>query len=92
LDDPTCTRSAGYDERIYGTSNPYWEMISTSLPTGTYSAHWLYGKDSSGDIGLDSGWIDNIFLTTEDISGLDQEWDFTNIWDINGATNDGYPF
>jgi hypothetical protein len=92
LDNPACTKSSDFTNRIYGTLNPYWELVSTYLPAGTYSIHWLYGKDSSDYGGLDTGWIDNIYLTSTSIAGLDQEWDFNNIWDLDGSTNGGYPF
>ncbi len=67
------------------------------LDAGQHTLKWQYKKDGSGDIGSDSGWIDNLFLpsvsdTDEDGAADALEYEHFNTLDqdLNGdSDNDG---
>jgi hypothetical protein len=48
-------------DQIHGTVN--WTNRSFTLPAGTHTVRWQYGKDGSVDAGADAGWVDRIIWT-----------------------------
>jgi len=62
VDNSSCTRSSGYNQRISGTVN--WTPVTISLTAGTHTIRWGYGKDGSVVSGSDRGWVDAISFTT----------------------------
>ena len=60
IDNPTCTRSSGFDQRWAGvTSGTHTFTMGANVQTLT----WKYAKDGSVNSGSDTAWIDDIVIT-----------------------------
>ena len=60
IDNPTCTRSSGFDQRWAGvTSGTHTFTMGANVQTLT----WKYAKDGSVNSGSDTAWIDDITIT-----------------------------
>ena len=60
VDNDACTSSSGYANQISGTNGSWVEVSYTVATAGTHSFRWKYAKNSSGFVGSDAGWVDNI--------------------------------
>lgn len=60
IDNPTCTRSSGFDSRWAGfTSGTH----TFTIPANAQTLTWKYAKDGSANSGRDTAWIDDIVIT-----------------------------
>jgi hypothetical protein len=57
----------GSDEfRISGEVD--WQQINFNVPSGSHELQWRYSKNSSGTVGQDRGWVDQIVFGTNTVA------------------------
>ena len=76
---------SGFVSEIGGGLHDYIENCFWNTTVGPATSTGGTGKTTTEMKDIDT-------YTDTTTSGLDEAWDFTDIWDIDTTTNDGYPF
>jgi hypothetical protein len=70
-----------------------WTMVSTNLPAGTHTIHWIYRRNFSSDVAGEGAWLDQVSFVPSPVpqflGGLQRlnngafQFTFTNLNDAN---------
>ncbi len=83
-DAPSCTRTAGYESRISGSTA--MAKVTYDLTAGAHQLIWKYAKDSSNPVGADAGWVDNITVFSRVPNGTNASPFKTMVTNIQNKT------